>query len=250
MFHIGVHNLPPEEARALEAGMAIVTADPRSERVAEMLAAMHAMKDMLLVLNHPFRSQERVEAAEHVRLLRVFLEEFGAWIHALELNGLQPAASNVDTIHLAAERGLPVISGGDRHCCEPDANVNLTNAGTFAAFVNEIRCEKRSCVLFLPQYRDPIPVDGSGVLYARDRRDRDARVRVAPRRAGSDPRVYRDHRAAGESRNACDVVLDDGTRRKPRSGSAVSGDARRAAITRGWQRISTGAGRTRWRQSH
>ena len=111
--------------------------------------------------------------------MRVFLEEFGAWIHALELNGLQPAASNVDTIHLAAERGLPVISGGDRHCCEPNANVNLTNAGTFAAFVNEIRCEKRSCVLFLPQYRDPIPVDGSGVLYARDRRDRDARVRVA-----------------------------------------------------------------------
>ena len=63
MFHIGVHNLPPEEARALEAGMAIVTADPRSERVAEMLAAMHAMKDVLLVLNHPFRSEERVEAA-------------------------------------------------------------------------------------------------------------------------------------------------------------------------------------------
>jgi hypothetical protein len=36
--------------------------------------------------------------------------------------------------------------------------VNLTNARSFAEFVNEIRADQRSTVLFLPQYRDPIPV--------------------------------------------------------------------------------------------
>ena len=51
---------------------------------------------------------------------------------------------------------MPVISGGDRHGCEPNANLNLTNARTFDEFVHEIRVEQRSSVLFLPQYRDPI----------------------------------------------------------------------------------------------
>jgi len=53
---------------------------------------------------------------------------------------------------------MPLISGGDRHCCEPNANVNLTNAGSFAEFVQEIREDQRSAVLFLTQYRDPISV--------------------------------------------------------------------------------------------
>jgi hypothetical protein len=49
---------------------------------------------------------------------------------------------------------MPVISGGDRHCTEPNANVNLTNAATFAEFVEEIRKERVSRVLFMPQYRE------------------------------------------------------------------------------------------------
>lgn len=155
-FHIGVHNLPPEQARGLEAAMAVATAAPSSGRVAELLAGMHAMPDVLLVLNHPFSSEAHMERDWHVRLLMQFLDEFGGWIHALELNGLQPAASNVATIRLASDRGMPVISGGDRHCCEPNANVNLTSARSFSEFVHEIRVEQRSSVLFLPQYRDPI----------------------------------------------------------------------------------------------
>lgn len=155
VFHIGVHNLPPGQARELESAMALVTAAPTPQRITDLLAAMSSLPDVLLVLNHPFSCEQLVERPEHIRLLRQFLNESGAWLHALELNGLQTAANNADTIGLAAERGMPVISGGDRHCLEPNANLNLTNERSFAGFVNEIRAG-HSTVLFLPQYRDPI----------------------------------------------------------------------------------------------
>jgi hypothetical protein len=156
IFHIGVHNLPPDRARELEAAITSTGANPASGRVADLLARMHAFNHVLLVLNHPFSCEELLERSDHVRLLLQFLDEFGGWIHALELNGLQPAVNSTDTIRLAAERRLPVISGGDRHCCEPNANLNLTNARTFTGFVDEIRAEQRSTVLFMPQYREPI----------------------------------------------------------------------------------------------
>jgi hypothetical protein len=48
-----------------------------------------------------------------------------------------------------------VISGGDRHACEPSACINLTDAASFEEFTAEIR-EGRSSILFLPQYREPM----------------------------------------------------------------------------------------------
>jgi hypothetical protein len=48
-----------------------------------------------------------------------------------------------------------LISGGDRHGVEPNANINLTNAASFTEFVHEIRRERRSNVLFMPQYAQP-----------------------------------------------------------------------------------------------
>jgi hypothetical protein len=48
-----------------------------------------------------------------------------------------------------------LISGGDRHGVEPNANINLTNATSFNEFVNEVRKERRSSVLFMPQYAEP-----------------------------------------------------------------------------------------------
>lgn len=63
---------------------------------------------------------------------------------------------NRQVIWLAEHSGHPVISGGDRHGLEPNANINLTNARTFAEFTAEIRQERRSDILFLPQYREPI----------------------------------------------------------------------------------------------
>src|SRR5262249_48743184 len=57
---------------------------------------------------------------------------------------------------LADRYGLPVISGGDRHGCEPNAALNLTNAGTFAEFAEEIRKDAYSTIAFMPQYQTPL----------------------------------------------------------------------------------------------
>jgi hypothetical protein len=137
--------------------MARVTADPTPAAIGGLLAEFDALPGVLLVLNHPFSNEQRCELDLHIRHVVEFLEMFGKNIHALELNGLQPASDNREVVRLAAERHFPVISGGDRHCTEPNANVNLTNASSFAEFVHEIRVERRSHVLFMPQYRDPIP---------------------------------------------------------------------------------------------
>jgi hypothetical protein len=49
-----------------------------------------------------------------------------------------------------------VIAGGDRHCSEPNALLNITNAASFEEFVAEIRTAGRSQVLVMPQYREPL----------------------------------------------------------------------------------------------
>jgi len=137
--------------------MAETTANPAPRRVAEMFAELDALPDVLLVLNHPYFNEARLERPESERMLAEFLRSYGSRFHAIELNGLQPAADNRQAIQLALELGLPAISGGDRHCREPNANLNLTNAKSFVEFVHEVRYDRVSHVLFMPQYRDPIP---------------------------------------------------------------------------------------------
>jgi len=77
------------------------------------------------------------------------------WIDAFELNGTRSWKENAATIKLAQAHALPVISGGDRHGCEPAGCINLTNATCFAEFVAEVN-EGNSTLLFLPQYREPM----------------------------------------------------------------------------------------------
>jgi hypothetical protein len=154
VFHIGVHNLPADDARLLLREMRQVTANPLPQRIAEVLRDLDAMRDVLIVLNHPLSNEMKTDFRTHVRLLQRFLREAGGYMHALELNGLQPHSHNRRVALMAAEMHLPAISGGDRHCTEPNANVNLTNAATFAEFVEEIRRERLSRVLFLPRYRE------------------------------------------------------------------------------------------------
>jgi len=156
VFHIGVHNLPAERARAFEAEMARYTAAPAPGLLASLLSELDRIPNVLIVLNHPFCCEFRIPPADHNAELRRFLEEHRDRIHALELNGLQPASDNRATIHLAAALGLPAISGGDRHCLEPNASLNLTNAASLEEFIDEIRRGRVSHVLFLPQYREPL----------------------------------------------------------------------------------------------
>lgn len=154
-FHLGLHNLPAQEASALMAHMKALTENPVESNVAAMLDRLCAAEDLLIVLNHPLWDENHIGALRHRECLDSFLAIARPFIHALELNGLRPWKENRDVIELAKSTALPLISGGDRHGLEPNACVNLTNASTFAAFVDEVRRDGWSNVLFMPQYNEP-----------------------------------------------------------------------------------------------
>jgi hypothetical protein len=157
ILHFGIHNLPANCDRPLMAAMAAYTAAPDEARLPEMLSALAAIPEALVVLNHPFWLEEGVQKEAHPRALDRLFRECIASIHAFELNGTRCWSENAETIALARTHSRPVISGGDRHACEPSACINLTNARTFAEFVAEIRAG-HSEIVFLPQYREPMPL--------------------------------------------------------------------------------------------
>ena len=154
-FHIGVHNLPAQEATAAMREMAAFTARPIEARIAPLLEFLHSMQETLIVLNHPLWDESHIGAAAHRVCAESFLEAFGPLIHALELNGLRPWRENQAVAQFASSASLPVVSGGDRHGREPNACLNVTNAATFPEFVEEIRRDGWSNVLFMPHYREP-----------------------------------------------------------------------------------------------
>ena len=154
-FHMGLHNLPPQEATSIMRELKALTASPVAGQVAEMLARLHSVPETLIVMNHPLWDEGHIGGALHRDCVDSFLARFGGFIHALELNGLRPWNENQNVVLLARALRFPVISGGDRHGREPNANINLTNATTFAEFVEEVRRDGWSDILFMPQYREP-----------------------------------------------------------------------------------------------
>jgi len=156
-FHLGIHNLPLGQARAIAADLADYTADPSPARLADRLAGLHARHEVLIVLNHPLWDEADIGAAHHRETLAALLSGYGQWIHAIELNGLRSWEENSEAIDLARAWQKPAISGGDRHGLEPNANLNLTHAASFAEFAAEVRAGA-STVLFMPQYRETLGV--------------------------------------------------------------------------------------------
>lgn len=158
-FHIGIHNLPSSSATSWIDRFNGFTAVPVGRRepgkLKEMLAELHELPNVLLVLNHPLWDLYRIGKARHDVLLKDFLAVNGQFVHALELNGLRNWKENREVSQLAMHWNQLVISGGDRHGVEPNANLNLTHATSFNEFVHEVRRERQSHVLFMPQYAEP-----------------------------------------------------------------------------------------------
>jgi hypothetical protein len=154
-FHLGVHNLPSGRAKQWMRTLAEFTANPSEPQLKEILVALHDEPNVLVVFNHPMWDLFLVGEEKHGFLVNEFLQKYGAWLHALELNGLRNWEENRAVHRLAQQWNMLAISGGDRHGVEPNANINLTNAATFTEFVHEIRRERRSNVLFMPQYAQP-----------------------------------------------------------------------------------------------
>jgi hypothetical protein len=163
-FHLGVHNLPPQRAAVIMSDLAAFTASPSRARLTELLTALDELSEILIVMNHPLWDEAGIGALEHAQLVGRFLERFGSHVHALELNGFRPARENRRVVWLAEHSGHVLVSGGDRHGLEPNANVNLTNTHTFAEFVAELRQDGISDVMFMPQYREPLRVRTIGTM--------------------------------------------------------------------------------------
>ncbi len=154
-FHLGVHNLPSARAAEWMQTLEDFTAHPGDARLTEILVALHKEPNVLVVFNHPMWDLYLIGQQKHEFLVNEFLQKNGAFLHALELNGLRNWEENRAVRRLAEQWNMLLISGGDRHGVEPNANINLTNATSFTEFVHEIRRERRSNVLFLSQYAEP-----------------------------------------------------------------------------------------------
>jgi hypothetical protein len=158
-FHLGIHNLPSAAGALWMQRMEAFTAIPLEERPAklmtEMLAELDELPGVLIVFNHPMWDLYRIGEAKHRFLVNDFLAVNGQYVHAVELNGLRNWDENRAVTKLAQQWNQVLISGGDRHGVEPNANVNLTHATSFTGFVHEVRQERISNVLFMPQYAEP-----------------------------------------------------------------------------------------------
>jgi len=158
-FHLGIHNLPSASGAEWMQRMAEFTAIPLTERppklLAEMLAELDQLPGVLIVFNHPLWDLYRIGDQKHRFLVNDFLAVYGQFCHAVELNGLRHWDENREVASLARQWNQLLISGGDRHGIEPNANVNLTRAASFTEFVYEVRRERQSHVLFMPQYAQP-----------------------------------------------------------------------------------------------
>jgi hypothetical protein len=157
-LHVGIHNLPGERAESIVAQLNSYTENPSDALLGDLLASLNSLPEVLLVLNHPMWDMSGIGRQRHVQTLSAFTAAFGAYLHAFELNGLRDWEENRRVVDFAHGWNQLVIAGGDRHGCEPGAVVNLTEADTFPEFVHQIRKLRRSHVLFMQHYREPLPL--------------------------------------------------------------------------------------------
>lgn len=154
-FHLGIHNLPSDSGAEWMKTLEEFNARPDPKRLTQILAALHQLPNVLIVFNHPCWDLYLLGRDKANRRLQDFLRANHWFLHAFELNGLRPWRENRAVCRLAQQWNKILIAGGDRHGREPNANVNLSRAASFTEFVHEIRYERRSHILFMPQYAQP-----------------------------------------------------------------------------------------------
>ena len=153
IFHVGVHNIPTDLVSSFAPALAAYTARPADDRLAELLSFLHEFAGTLIVLNHPLWDGD-VNNGQNRFALADLLDHHRTWIHALEVNGYRRWSENQRLLDVHERWRLPLISGGDRHGLTPNAVLNLTRAGSFEEFVDEIRVQRRSHIVVMPDYLD------------------------------------------------------------------------------------------------
>lgn len=158
-FHVGVHNLPKDRAVELTKALldyTFVEENHNNQTLHEMFAMLNEIPEVLIVLNHPLWDIEMVGKEKHEILLKNFVKEHGRWIHSFEVNGFRSWSENKAVIEMAEALGIPIVTGGDRHGCKPNTVLNLTNAKTFSEFADEVRNDKHTEVVLMPEYKEPL----------------------------------------------------------------------------------------------
>ncbi len=155
VLHLGVHNLPSVQAEAMMAELAAYTENPRERELPDLLAMLDDYPEVLIVFNHPCWDLNSMGAGRFRQIVGSFLQRNAGFLHAFEVNATRSWDENNQVLQLASSWRKLLISGGDRHGREPSGAVNLTRCQTFAEFVREIRHERRSHVLMMPQYAEP-----------------------------------------------------------------------------------------------
>jgi hypothetical protein len=157
-FHIGVHNLPIALSASWMEEFAGYGAKPCLKHLRKIFEALNGEKSTLVVLNHPYWDAESIGPAEHRRVLWQFFESFLPFLHAIELNGMRSRRENREVISLGKAINRPVVSGGDRHGCEANAVLNVSRARSFGEFVHEVRYDRHSEIVLMPQFFEPLPL--------------------------------------------------------------------------------------------
>lgn len=156
VFHLGIHNLPNCRARQMVGDLAAYTKAPSDPHLSELLTMLDQCPDVLIIFNHPLWDLGGVGQQRYAEILDQFLCRNAAFLHAFEFNATRSRIENNGVIELAGRWRRLLISGGDRHGCEPSGALNLTHAETFCEFVHEIRTEQCSHVIIMPQYDEPL----------------------------------------------------------------------------------------------
>jgi hypothetical protein len=152
--HLGVHNLPLHESEQILNELVSYTVHPKEATFGELLAWLNEDRGTLVVLNHPLSDLKPLGPEALRRFVGGFLGHYSNGIHALEINGYRTWRENRAAMTLADRHGLPLVSGGDRHGRAPNAVLNLTTANSFTEFVAEVRGDKTSHILIMPEYRN------------------------------------------------------------------------------------------------
>lgn len=159
-FHIGVHNMPAEAAEEISEQLLAYTfaeGPPDDARLTQLFDMLADHPTVLIVMNHPVWDIEMIGQRRHEEALTRFLKIHRRSLHAIEVNGFRAWHENEAAIELAESLGLPIVSGGDRHCLNANTMINVSNAATFSEFVDEVRTDGYSRILVLHEYRTALP---------------------------------------------------------------------------------------------
>ena len=131
IFHLGIHNLPSRRAPAIVADLVAYTQKPCNRNPSDLIAMLDEVPEVLVIFNHPLWDLSSLGQQRYSQVLDQFLQGNVRFLHAFEVNAMRGWKENGAVIQLADRWQRLIVSGGDRHGCEPSGALNLTYARSF-----------------------------------------------------------------------------------------------------------------------